>query len=95
MSVKTCKQHANEPIFIYAQCAACEIQRYRNQVDELKAENELMRYQLSACAKELIAASDWICREVEGGTRSATHWAVRLKTNADQIDAATGKGEQS
>lgn len=38
MSVKTCKQHANEPIFIYAQCAACEIQRYRNQVDELKAE---------------------------------------------------------
>lgn len=38
MSVKTCKQHANEPIFIYVQCAACEIQRYRNQVDELKAE---------------------------------------------------------
>lgn len=43
MSVKTCKQHANEPIFIYAQCAACEIQRYRNRVDELKAENESLR----------------------------------------------------
>ena len=43
MSVKTCKQHANEPIFIYAQCAACEIQRYRNQVDELKAEVEELR----------------------------------------------------
>lgn len=64
-------------------------------LDQLKAEGELMRHQLSACAKELRAASDWICREVEGGTRSATHWAVRLKTNADQIDAAMGKGEQS
>ena len=43
MSVKTCKQHANEPIFIYAQCAACEIQRYRNDVERLKAENESLR----------------------------------------------------
>lgn len=43
MSIKTCKQHDNEPIFIYAQCAACEIQRYRNQVDGLKSENELLR----------------------------------------------------
>lgn len=40
MSIKTCKQHANEPIFIYAQCAGCEIQRYRDEVKQLKAENE-------------------------------------------------------
>lgn len=64
-------------------------------IDQLKAENELMRHQLAACAKELRAASGWICREVEAGTKSATHWAIRLKTNADQVDGAIGKGEQT
>lgn len=62
--------------------------------DQLKAENELMRHRLGACAEELRKASDWICKEVEVPTKSATHWAVRLKANADQIDAALSKGEQ-
>lgn len=63
--------------------------------DQVKAENELMRHRLAACAKELRSASDWICKEVEVPTKSATHWAIRLKTNADQVDGALGKGEQS
>lgn len=39
MSIKTCKQHTKEPVFIYAACAGCEIQRYRYQEKALKAEN--------------------------------------------------------
>lgn len=59
--------------------------------EQIKAEGELLRHQLAACSKELRKASSWICREVEAGTASATHWAIRLTTNADQIDAAIGK----
>lgn len=59
--------------------------------DQIKAEGELLRHQLGACSKELRRASSWICREVYPGTASATHWAIRLTTNADQIDAAIGK----
>lgn len=59
--------------------------------DQLKADNRLLRHQLAASALELRKASSWICREVEAGTASATHWAIRLRTNAEQIDAAIGK----
>lgn len=44
MSIKTCKQHAKEPVFIYAECAGCEIQRYRNEVKSLKADAERYRW---------------------------------------------------
>lgn len=43
MSIKTCKQHTKEPVFIYAACAGCEIQRYREKERALKAENESLR----------------------------------------------------
>ncbi len=59
---------------------------------KVKAENELLRIQASACAKELRKASSWICREVEAGTTSATHWAIRLRASADQIEAAMCSG---
>lgn len=62
MSVKTCKQHANEPIFIYAQCAACEIQRYRDQEKVLKTENESLRKSLSDILE--LYESDEGCRNL-------------------------------
>lgn len=34
--MKTCKEHSNNPVFIYAQCAGCEIARYRKNEKELK-----------------------------------------------------------
>lgn len=43
MSIKTCKQHTKEPVFIYAACAGCEIQRYRDKEKALNAENESLR----------------------------------------------------
>lgn len=43
MSIKTCNHHIKEPVFIYAACAGCEIQRYRDQEKVLKAENESLR----------------------------------------------------
>jgi len=45
----------------------------------------------SATGIEIRKASDWICREVETGTKSATHWAIRLIDKADQIDTALSK----
>lgn len=62
--------------------------------DQLKAENELLRKLASKNSSELRKASAWICRAVEVGTESATHWAIRLNKNADLIDATIGEGEQ-
>ena len=47
MSIKTCKQHTKEPVFIYAACAGCEIQRYRDQEKALNAEINLFAPMLS------------------------------------------------
>jgi hypothetical protein len=58
-------------------------------------EAEALRKLVSDTALELRKASSWICREVEAGTTSATHWAIRLREKADQIGAALGQGEQS
>lgn len=44
MSIKTCKQNTKEPVFIYAECAGCEIQRYRDEVKSLKADAERYRW---------------------------------------------------
>ena len=44
MSIKTCKQHTKEPVFIYAACAGCEIQRYRDDVKALKEDAERYRW---------------------------------------------------
>lgn len=44
MTIKTCKQHTKEPVFIYAACAGCEIQRYRKEVKDLKADAERYRW---------------------------------------------------
>lgn len=63
--------------------------------DQLKAENELLRKLAGKNSSELRKASAWICRAVEVGTESATHWAIRLNKNADLIDATIGEGEQS
>ncbi|MGN8276794.1 hypothetical protein [Pseudomonas sp. SMN5] len=62
--------------------------------DQLKAENGLLRQLAIDTGLELRKASSWICREVEAGTKSATHWAVRLRESADKIDAAMGKAVQ-
>ena len=63
--------------------------------DQLKAENEALRKVASDTSLELRKVSSWICRKVEAGTESATHWAIRLRKSADLIDAAMGKGEQA
>lgn len=55
----------------------------------LRAELAAIRGQQSATALELRKASSWICREVEAGTTSATHWAIRLRDRAEQIEADT------
>lgn len=44
MTIKTCKQHAKEPVFIYAACAGCEIQRYRDEVKSLKTDADRYRW---------------------------------------------------
>lgn len=62
---------------------------------ELKAEVERLDKLLIDASGTLRKASSWICREVEAGTKSATHWAIRLRETADQIDTALGQGEQS
>lgn len=72
-----------------------QIEQLETERDQLKAENEVLRKLASDTGHELRKASSWICREVEAGTKSATHWAVRLREKADQIDAAMGKGNQS
>jgi hypothetical protein len=55
------------------------------------AENEALRDSASTAVVELNKAAAWICREVEAGTKSATHWAIRLGNNAKALEAATGK----
>jgi len=62
---------------------------------QLAEENEALRKLSGDTGNELRKASSWICREVEAGTQSATHWAIRLREKADLIDAAMGKGERS
>ncbi|MBY8953849.1 hypothetical protein J1G36_18315 [Pseudomonas carnis] len=62
---------------------------------ELKAEVERLDKLLIDASGTLRKASSWICREVEAGTKSATHWAIRLRETADQIDTSLGQGEQS
>ena len=62
---------------------------------ELKAEVERLDKLLIDASGTLRKASSWICREVEAGTKSATHWAIRLRETADQIDTALGQGGQS
>ncbi|MGE8110875.1 hypothetical protein [Pseudomonas sp. NPDC086566] len=61
------------------------------QRDQLQAENELMRALIGDVVIELRKANDWICREVGAVTKSATHWAVRLRERAEHIDAAMAK----
>lgn len=103
MSVKTCKQHANEPIFIYAQCAACEIQRYRNQVDELKAEcaRSAEREILQLAESEALSKDAERYRHLRECNSSSLcvmqfDHHVLLESDADEaIDAAMVRGEQS
>lgn len=71
-----------------------EISKLRAESDQLKAENELLRKLAGKNSSELRKASAWICRAVEVGTESATHWAIRLNKNADLIDATIGEGGQ-
>lgn len=57
-------------------------------------ESETLRNLVADTGLELRKASSWICREVEAGTKSATHWAIRLREKADHIDAVrTGVSE--
>lgn len=41
--MKTCKEHSENPVFIYAQCAGCEIARYRKKEDSMKQEIESLK----------------------------------------------------
>lgn len=63
--------------------------------ERIKAENDALGSAATAAASDLRKAADWICRKVEAGTESATHWAIRLGDNARALDAAMSKGERS
>ena len=41
--MKTCKEHSENPVFIYAQCAGCEIARYRKNEESMKQEIESLK----------------------------------------------------
>lgn len=41
--MKTCKEHSENPVFIYAQCAGCEIARYRKNEESMKQEIEYLK----------------------------------------------------
>ena len=41
--MKTCKEHSENPVFIYAQCAGCEITRYRKNEESMKQEIESLK----------------------------------------------------
>ena len=92
MSIKTCKQHRNDPIFIYAECAACEIQRYRNQVDDLKSENESLRnavnIDIEAAAKMLAACMDYPWEHMPANGRD-----LMRRHAKDIVDAAISSPE--
>lgn len=63
----------------------------RIQCDQLKAENEALKKTAGDVSVELYKAIGWICHEVEAGTKSATHWAIRLGSNAKALEAALTK----
>lgn len=63
--------------------------------ERIKAENDALGSAATAAASDLRKAADWICRKVEAGTESATHWAIRLGDNARALDAAMSKRAQS
>jgi len=90
MSVKTCKKHANDPIFIYAQCAACEIQRYRNQVDELKTENESLR----ANANLHKLSMDASCYEIQEMRKDARLLDILAEAMAEVKATSDGESDQ-
>ena len=41
--MKTCKEHSENPVFIYAQCAGCEVARYRKNEESMKQEIESLK----------------------------------------------------
>lgn len=41
--MKTCKEHSENPVFIYAQCAGCEVARYRKNEESIKQEIESLK----------------------------------------------------
>ncbi|WP_053151095.1 hypothetical protein [Pseudomonas sp. P97.38] len=84
----------NERLAAGGQLLVRDRDELRAERDQLKAENGLLRQLAIDTGLELRRASSWICREVEAGTKSATHWAVRLREIADKIDAAVGKAVQ-
>lgn len=71
-----------------------ELERHRTtwtQLEQAKRETEVLRKAAEQVSSDLCKASDWICREVETGTRSATHWAIRLNEGAAHLrDAMQG-----
>lgn len=65
----------------------------KDRIDQLRAEVEALRNASQLAASDLCKASDWICREVDAGTTSATFWAIRLNENAAQLRAAMAAKE--
>lgn len=86
MSVKTCKQHANEPIFIYAQCAACEIQRYRDEVKQLKAENERLERNRDMWKGQVELQAE----ELTSMRKDAEQWRALVGRAKDPVIGYTG-----
>ena len=41
--MKTCKEHSENTVFIYAQCAGCEVARYRKNEESMKQEIESLK----------------------------------------------------
>lgn len=93
MSIKTCKQHAKDPVFIYAECAGCEIQRYRDKEKELKSENDSLRKDLDSHKRMLLSAAvglgsigEALGAEMDDDPREIEGLASELRKDAERLD---------
>jgi predicted nucleic acid-binding Zn-ribbon protein len=68
------------------------VEHLQDKRTELQREVEMLRKAAGDASAELYKAVGWICREVEAGTKSATHWAIRLGSSAKVLEAAIAKG---
>lgn len=53
--VKTCKKHAANPVYVYRQCAGCELQALREERDQARAECEALRKEVARLKADNLA----------------------------------------
>ena len=69
------------------------VRRMGAALSAVTAERDALEQAAQAASVALCNASEWICREVEAGTKSATFWSIRLNENAALLRAAMAAKE--